>query len=345
MSLISVAVLAAAVVIPGAAIREATAAAAVLGFGLGSSIMAGSWFPLLRPLIPEHLRGRFFGFLRFAWQLVGVAVLGVCAWILSLDDSAVTYALILAAIVVGQVVRLAIYVRIPELSKPDPEPGSLRHAIGETLRWPAFTPLTAYVFLLALTTGGAGLCFTMIETGHLNLADGTVVVLGNLTLVGGVVGFLLAGWVIDRWGSRIVFVVGHLAAGGVMAAFVLRGVSPVPTVVWLGAAHVGIGLILSGISVAVTTEQMQVLPPRGRGVALALAGTATMGGGALAGLLVAALASSGMLNPSWQLAGSTLGTYDAILVLLAGAVIALVVTLGLVPSVIGSSRAQLIPEG
>ena len=114
------------------------------------------------------------------------------------------------------------------------------------------------------------MCFTLAESKTIGLNDGTVVLLANTGLIGGVVGFIVGGMVIDRWGSRPVFVVAHFGAAVLMTGFILRGIVPLPIVVWLGIIHFFLGTILSSVSVAVTTEQLSTLPVRGRSVAIAM---------------------------------------------------------------------------
>jgi len=41
-------------------------------FGTGSALIIGNWFALLHPIIPENIRGRFFGRLRLTWQSIGI---------------------------------------------------------------------------------------------------------------------------------------------------------------------------------------------------------------------------------------------------------------------------------
>ena len=41
-------------------------------FGIGSAMTLGNWFALLHPIIPEKVRGRFFGRLRLTWKSIGI---------------------------------------------------------------------------------------------------------------------------------------------------------------------------------------------------------------------------------------------------------------------------------
>ncbi len=323
--------------------RESFVLAGIICFSIGGSAMAGTWFPLLRPIIPEHVRGRFFGILRFTWQLVGVGLIALCGLILRQDSSTQTYFWILIGTACLLSIRLVIYLRIPEIDQLDPKPMGFMSGIINAITWPRYLPLITYVLLLSSVTAGSSICFTMTESKTLLLADSLIVFLGNISLIGGVIGFILGGSIIDKWGSRPVFVIAHLAAGCFMISFVLRGVIPIPTTVWLGFIHFGMGLIMSSVSVAITTEQLITLPNRGKSIAIALSSAASLAGTSLSGFIVAILASSGMLAESWSLFGTAVGPYDAILLLFSGAVLILTITLGLIPSVL-PSKHQLLPQ-
>ena len=43
----------------------------VIFFGVGTAMTFSNWFALLHPLVPQQIRGRFFGRLRLTWQGFG----------------------------------------------------------------------------------------------------------------------------------------------------------------------------------------------------------------------------------------------------------------------------------
>ena len=48
--------------------------AGIVLFGIGTAMTFGNWFALLHPIIPEKIRGRFFGRLRLTWQFIGIVL-------------------------------------------------------------------------------------------------------------------------------------------------------------------------------------------------------------------------------------------------------------------------------
>ena len=51
--------------------RHSFSVAGVVFFGIGTAMSFSNWFALLDPLIPQQIRGRFFGRLRLTWQGFG----------------------------------------------------------------------------------------------------------------------------------------------------------------------------------------------------------------------------------------------------------------------------------
>src|SRR5690606_33148161 len=66
---LGVALIAAAGLFEGDAMRLCVTAGLVT-LTVGLAVFTAGWFALLDPLVPSHLRGRFFGKLRVTWQIV-----------------------------------------------------------------------------------------------------------------------------------------------------------------------------------------------------------------------------------------------------------------------------------
>ena len=95
-------------------------------------------------------------------------------------------------------------------------------------------------------------------------------------------------------------------------------------------------------SIAVSTEMLALIPVDHKSLSTSICITFIRIGGALSGLLAAWLLQLGVLVEQWTLMGVQLSRYDTILLCSGIGVILLVVTLGLVPSVI--HKAQWVPR-
>jgi MFS family permease len=314
--------------------REAVAVAGILVFSIARVPFSASWYALLSPVVPEPMRGRFFGRLRLSWQMVGIAFTVICALALSEESPPSTYQWLLVVITAGQVLRLVFYRWIPELERPEEAHHSLREALSAVLHVPSYLPFCSYVFLLMLFTAAGPAVFVLIEKEALGFGDNTVMWLGNLAMLGSMAGFYLGGKAVDRHGTKPVFLTSHFAYGLLMALFAFRGVAGGGRLVWAAGINVCFGVIVAASSIAITTEILALLPQENKSLAGALAQSLYIGGGALSSVLVAWVIRLGPLRETWQVGGLTMTHYDSILIGFAGMVMLLVVTLGQVPSIV-----------
>lgn len=319
----------------------------IVVFAVGKPAYASIWFPLLRGVVPESLRGRFFGVLRFSWQGVGLCFLAICSLLVGDEGNPKIYAFILAGVALVQFLRIFVFLMIPSTEEREDETQVLKlwETIKYAIHWPGFASFCAYVFLMSFATGVTGTSFALSEKTTLSLPDSTVVGLGNLSLLGTILGALLGGMIIDRYGTKIVFLVGHLGIGMLMFLYVARGGVPIPTLWVLGICHGLTGLLVSSVMLGVTTEMYSIEPDKGRTVSFALISSCTMFGSSLSGVLGAALIELGVFGAEWKFLGAQMGPYDGLLLILSGLVMMLVVTLCLVPSVLKVKPHKFIPQG
>jgi len=314
--------------------REAAAVLGILVFSVAQVPFSASWYALLSPVVPEHMRGRFFGRLRLSWQAVGVVFASVCALVLSAESPTSSYQWLLAALTVGQVLKLLNYTRIPELERPKEARHTLREALAVVLHVPDYLPFCSYVFLLMLFTAAAPVVFALIGKEVLGFGDNTVVWLGNLAMLGAVGGYFLGGRAVDRHGTKPVFLICHFGYGVLMTLFAFRAIAPGALFAWAAGISVGFGAITAASSIAITTEVFALLPQENKSLAGAVASSVHIGGGALSSILVAWILKLGLLRETWTLGGVAMTHYDSVLLGYAGMVMLLVVTLGQVPSVV-----------
>ncbi len=312
----------------------------ILLYAIGNALWGAGWFALLSPIVPEAERGGFFGKLRFSWQSAGIVFFMIAGYFLHKNSSPALFVPVMLAIAAGLLVRIIYYVRIPEVEKSAPRSRSFADSFISVLRTAGYMSFCAYVFLLSLATIGCVAIFGLVEKKVLLLRDPQVVWLGNLGMMGAVTGFLLIGKLIDRWGTKPAFLICHFGFGLSLFLFVLRGCIPDPTamILFMGAIHFAFGLMLAGSSVAISTEMLALIPSENKSLATSVCMTLNMGGGALAGFLIAGILKLGVLREQWQFHGLHLSNYDTVLLACGVAVVLLVVTLGLVPSVINKAR-------
>ncbi len=158
-------------------------------FGTGSALIIGNWFALLHPIIPENIRGRFFGRLCLTWQSIGIIFTLVVIYILEQYPTLGMYQAVIGVIAILMALRMVYYQRIPELDKIQPKRETFRKSFLKVLAIPEYLSFCAYCFLLTLFTGACPQIFNLIEKDVLHLSKVEMVFIGNLLVVGALAGF------------------------------------------------------------------------------------------------------------------------------------------------------------
>ena len=317
-------------------------ACGLLLFAVGLGGFTAGWFALLSAIVPASMRGRFFGRLRFSWMATAIAFTAVATFILSTGSPIWQFQLVLGLITLAATVRVFVYAPITEMESPQRTGEGFWRALVPIVRSPQFTPFVAYTFLLLLFAGGGPWLFGLIEKRVLGMSEGTVVALGATMMVGMLVGFWFSGGLIDRIGTRIVFVVCHLGFAASMGVLLFRDLLPVDAVWFALVAHVGYGVCMAASSVAMASELLALIPAQNKALSTSLWWAFQRAGKSLSGGAMAAALSLGLLAESWTWLGEARTSYDALLLAFSGLVALMVVTLGLVPSVVG--KAGWVPQ-
>ncbi len=314
-------------------------------FGTGSALIIGNWFALLHPIIPENVRGRFFGRLRLTWQSIGIAFTLVVIYILEQYPTLGMYQAVMAIITILMALRMIFYQRIPELEKIIPKKESFRKSFMKVLAIPDYLPFCSYCFLLTLFTGACPQIFNLIEKDVLHLSKVEIVFLGNLLVVGALAGFFLGGRMVDRLGTKYVFLCCHFGFGSVLLLFLWRDIFPGEVQITVAILTILFGMVQAASSIAMTSETLVLIPAENKSLATGLWFTLYSGGMGLSGVLSGQALELGILSDSWIWLGQPMSRYDGLLLLCGSMVLLMTVKLGLIPSVIKKTPAGWIPQG
>ncbi|MFA5204410.1 MAG: MFS transporter [Lentisphaeria bacterium] len=304
-------------------------------YGIGFGMYLDGWFTMLATIVPEASRGRFFGNNRFIYQAGTIAFTFWVTWVLGRDSSLLVFQGFFALVVLFRVLGIALFAKIPELGRRPAAAGvtlwaSLSHAIGQ----PGYLAFCAYVFLLSLFTGACPAIISLLAKDTLRMTAGQVMLIGNLLTIGALAGFFLGGRLADRIGTRYVFMSCHFSFALILVAFLLRTLMPLPLLYVVGALALLFGLVQASSSVAISSEMLAIIPEENKAMATAVNLSLMYLGVSLSGIFSSRILKLGMLSPAWKLFGCDLGAYDSLLLACGVMMFLLVVTLGLVPSVI-----------
>ena len=314
-------------------------------FGAGSALIIGNWFALLHPIIPEDIRGRFFGRLRLTWQSIGIIFTLAVIYILDQYPNLGMYQAVIGTITILMALRMIYYQRIPELDKIQPKKETFRKSFLKVLAIPEYLSFCAYCFLLTLFTGACPQIFNLIEKDVLHLSKVEMVFIGNLLVVGALAGFFLGGRLVDRFGTKYVFLWCHFGFGLILFFFLWRDVFPGEVQITVGILTILFGMVQAASSIAMTSETLVLIPVENKSLATGLWFTLYSGGIGLSGVLSGQALELGLLSDSWSWFGQAMSRYDGLLMLCGAMVLLMTVTLGLIPSVIKKTPAGWIPQG
>lgn len=322
-------------------INEWIVLAGILLFSSGSVLTAAGWFALLDGIIHKDIRGRFLGRMRLSWQITGVVFSAFVAWIMMEMPGVGAFRVILGIISFFAFIRLFLYMRIPEVEKPRPGRKGAFATLAEIIRSDGVASFGAYVFLLTFFTSNAPSIFSLMEKQFIGISDSFVVALATLTLIGSITGYWLGGQAVDRFGTKPVFMICHLSYPAIFAIYIFRGAFPLSIMPPLVLAHFLFGLIVASASIAITTEMLALLPENNKSVASSFMISFQLGGSAAAGFVCAGIVKMAFLKSTWNFHFLELNKYDSILLGCAVMVLMLVLTLGLVPSVLRRKSGYL----
>lgn len=323
-------------------LMKQTVIAGIIIFGTGIAVFASNFYALLHPIIPDNIRGRFFGKMHLSWQSVSIVLTLIASALLKINSSIPMFQLVLTTATLLLAIRMIFYFRIPEIENHEkPKQGivsSLRHIIGI----PNFMPFCSYIFLITLCTGSLPWIFSLLEKDVLGFEEGIIVLMGTLLLIGSLVGFYLGGKMVDRYGTKYVFLICHFTYGLVLFLVLARDWFPMPLIIVIGICTAMFGLIQAASGIAFTSELFVLIPVKNRSLSTAFATTLQMGGLALSGLIFSQVIDLKILSDTWVLLGKSMSMYDTIFLGCGIGIILLIVTLGLVPSIV--KNAQWIPR-
>ena len=313
-------------------------------FGLGTAMNMGNWFALLHPIIPEKIRGRFFGRLRLTWQSIGIVLTLFFIYMLEQFPYLRMYQTVLVIVSIFLAVRILFYQHIPELEKPVPPKESFLKTLMNVIAIPDYISFCSYCFLLIFFTTACPQIFSLIEKDVLSFTKTEIVFIGNLLIVGALAGFVLGGRMVDKLGTKYVFMFCHFGFGAIIILFLLRSLLPGKIIVIVGILTLLFGLVQAASGIAMTSETLVLMPKENKSLAIGLWLTLINAGAGLSGIISSTFLELNLINPEWSLFGLQMSSYDGLLLMFGTMVILMTVTLGLIPSMIKKTPAAWIPQ-
>lgn len=313
-------------------------------FSIGIAAMLSGWFALLSPLIPEELRGSFFGNMRVSWQIFAIACSFILTFILEKNASVGVYQLILTFFTSLLLIQIFLYLKIPEIEKNKSIKKSFRQIAAAIPEIPGYMPFCAYCFLLMLATGAWPVTLGLLEKNVLDFSDDTIVHMGTMLFIGSMVGFYMGGKMVDKFGTKMVFLMVHFLYFLLLFLVLVRDLTPFSLVSYFSFLTLSLGFVQASSSIALTSEMMALAPLENKAFIISFCTALQMGGAGISGVISGKIIEYGIISKIWVFKGLTLSNYDTLI--LAGSVMVFIftITLGLIPSVVKTNKVQWIPH-
>ena len=241
-------------------------------------------------------------------------------------------------------IRIIFYQQIPELEKPASPKESLFKTLLNVIAIPDYISFCSYCFLLTLFTAACPQIFNLIEKDVLSFSKTEIVFIGNLLIVGALAGFVLGGRMVDKLGTKYVFMFCHFGFAAILLMFLLRSLFPGEIILFVGILTFLFGLVQAACGLAMTSETLVLIPQENKSLATGLWFTLYSGGAGLSGFLSSKVLELNLINQEWQLFRMQMSSYDGLLLMFGTMVLLMTVTLGLIPSMIKKTPAAWIPQ-
>jgi MFS family permease len=224
------------------------------------------WFPMLYDIVPVNRRGRFFGRLRALWNTTSLILVLLSGLFIGKSPELWKFYLIFGIAILLFTFRGLIILKTPVGNSlaGDLEFDDWRHYIRQLLGQKKLLIFLGYYCILGFGMGFLGQPL-VIYMKFRGIPDGNNIFIFCSSNVGMILSLLMASVVVDRLGTKKVFLATHIILCAACFSVVAVGMLETTAVVWL----LPIVLVVSGgmiamSGVACTAQLFHLIPNQGR---------------------------------------------------------------------------------
>ncbi len=246
------------------------------------------WFPMLHDIVPINVRGRFFGKLRSLWNSVAILAILAGGAFLGKNPDVWQFQVIFLSAIVLYVGRTLIVRKIQTGNSlaGDIEFDDWRHYIRGLLKQKALLVFLTYYGVLGFFMGVLSQPLVLyIKYRGFPASDNIFIYC--FTNFGTIASLFIAGILVDRLGTKRIFLATHLVLCAVCFFVVMVGTMSKETALFLlPVALVFAGAMIAASGVACTAQLFHLIPDRGRAFFMSLSWIVIFTGQALSPLCV-----------------------------------------------------------
>lgn len=273
---------------------------ALAAFAVAMSAYTAAWFPLLERVVPPAERGLFFGHMRFAWQLTAALFILASSWFVGRYATIGRLQVIIVLAAVASLGRAFYVNRIVLQPIAEAVPMRLGAAIRDALVNRSLTGFGVYLFFLYTAANAAIPVVIVFARNHLRLADSLVVMLSAVAMGGLLVGFLIGGRLVQRYGVKVLLLAAHIGFAVLNVSLLAVHSGGVGGVIKLSIILAAYGMLFACASIAVSSELLALASPTNKAVSIAFGYSLYAAGLGGSRVLASLVLGSGILAEKWQ---------------------------------------------
>jgi len=236
--------------------------AGIGGFAILVQVGAAGWFPLLHDLVPAKQRGRFLGRQRSRWIAGATIFLLVSSLLLSRGADLRYFQLIFAGAIFCQFLQVLFFLKVPErkvfIQKHYPSPFI---GVGDVFRNEEFRAILIYHIVFGFGTCLILVFLPLFLKESLGFGTGLSLAYAQMVpLLGGALSVSLWGYIVDRYGSRPVYVLGTVAFAAILLLWVFVSDELPFTFLLVPLLCLASGVFGWGLDVASLRRAMSLVP-------------------------------------------------------------------------------------
>lgn len=293
--------------------------AALFAYSVSRPFYLATWYPIIDNFLRPQDRGGFFGRMRFLYSSLNALLLLAVGHLIGKDPPIWLLQGIVGVFGLAALGRAFHMCRLPLSPLPDSVgPGRQTLPLSEGLRTSLRNgPLVGFSIYFCMVnismTAFVPLAIVYLRSGLVpDVPEGAIVSLSALTLVGNLLGFLSAARVIRLVGKKLLILLVHLLFIVLIGASALCPAGMPGTKHAMGAALFVASYLVSVLGVVNSVEMMALARPGNKTVAMAFAGVLANVGTAAGRFLPSIAIATGILAPSFTLAGMTCNHFQTL---------------------------------
>jgi MFS family permease len=288
-------------------------------FCISLTLYVAAWFPMLSTFLTPKTRSRFFGKLRFSWQLTSVLFFLICGAIIGEKPPIWMLQLLIFITGIALLGRIVHIRRIPEFAEIRNDTLKFKEGLMDALNNKPLCGFSVYICCLYLAAY-ATLPLTYIYLKKMDVADNTLVIISSAALAGTMIGFLFAGRLVDKFGVKKLMLFIHFSFA--IINLILFFIGSISTIVlfFIGALVTVYGFFIACSSVAISSEMMAMASPNNKAVSMAFCGTFYSAGMGGSRLLTSLVIGSGLLAKQWHIGSMQINHYQTLFLIFGSAI-------------------------